>query len=356
MHNLRLYLLGFLLFASAAVTTPLLSLNASRGAVTVAEPPIIGSPDPRFHVTVQFEGSRFPFISCLMNSVYFLYNIGSEDFSGQMRRVSLKRDEYPEVGMVVFPRTIDGTIERRFVIWGLSQGVAHMIRLNRFQAASFTLMCTYLFRMFLPDPDVDRCPDQESRLLIKRCVGKGRAVGMIKLVAWPDTESTQDVTQQPKLSFVNSSSDVQVFSEKRNNTSDNSQNRIFQAQIMMVDSYISPFDVFLLAITVLVEAAELQPRRRLQGYVSRAVSAGSGTPLRIVFEEPMPVRTSSPYFEVQWLRETMVVLPQFMVRKGAFQEAVILVELDGISVADGFLLGSPPVVGMTNVGSNVSVS
>ena len=188
------------------------------------------------------------------------------------------------------------------------------------------------------------------------CVGKGRAVGMIKLVAWPDTKSTQDVTQQPKLSFVNSSSDIQVFSEKRNTTSDNSQNSNFVVQVMMVDSNISPFDVFLLVITVLVEAAELQPRRHLRGYMSKAVSATSGTPLRIVFEEPTPARTSSPYFEVQWLMETMAILPQFMVRKGAFQEAVILVELDGISIADGFLLGSPPVVGMTNVGSNVSVS
>ena len=152
MQNLHFYLLGFLFFASAAITTPLLSLNASRDAVTVAEASMIGTPDPRFHVNVQFEGSKFPFISCLMNSVYFLYTIGSEDFSGQMSRVSLKQDDYPEVGMVVFPRTIDGTIERRFVIWGLSQGVAQMIRLNRFQAASFILMCTYLFRMLFPDP------------------------------------------------------------------------------------------------------------------------------------------------------------------------------------------------------------
>lgn len=182
---------------------------------------------------------------------------------------------------------------------------------------------------------------------------------MIKLVAWPsgrDTKSTHDVTLQPKLSFVNSSSDIQVFSEKRNTTSDNGQNMNFEVRIMMVDSYLSLFDVFLLVITVLVDAAELQSRRRLRGYTSQAVSAGPGTPIRIVFEEPSPARTSLPYFEVQWLMETMAIIPQFMVRKGAFQEAVILVELDGLSIADGYLMESPPAVGMTNVGSNVSVS
>ena len=143
MQNLHLYLLGFLVFASAAVTTPLLLLNASHGAGTVTERPIIGNPDPQFHISVHFEGSKFPFVSCLMNTVDFLYIMGSEDFSGQMRKVSWKQNAHPEVGMIVSPTIIDGTIERRFVIWGLSQGVAHMIHLNRFQAVTFTISCTY---------------------------------------------------------------------------------------------------------------------------------------------------------------------------------------------------------------------
>ena len=143
MQNLHLYLLGFLVFASAAVTTPLLLLNASHGAGTVAEWPTLGSPDPQFHITVHFEGSKFPFVSCLMNTVDFLYIMGLEDFSGQMRKVSWKQNAYPEVGMIVSPSIIDGTIERRFVIWGLSQGVAHMTHLNRFQAVTFTILCTY---------------------------------------------------------------------------------------------------------------------------------------------------------------------------------------------------------------------
>ena len=159
MQNRHLYLLGFLVFASAAVTTPLLLLNASHGVGTVAERPIIGSPDPQFRITVHFEESKFPLISCLMNTVDFLRGIASENFSGRMRKVSWKMNTYPEVKMVISPRTIGGTIERRFVIWGLSQGVAHMIHLNRFQAVTFTLSCKYLLRLFFPDPDVDPCPN-----------------------------------------------------------------------------------------------------------------------------------------------------------------------------------------------------
>lgn len=190
-------------------------------------------------------------------------------------------------------------------------------------------------------------------------VGQGRMVGKIVLVPWPsrrDTTSMQDVTQQPKLSFVNSSSDVQVFSGQSNITSEMSQNFNLQVRIMMTESYISLFDVFLLLITVLADAAELRPARRLRGYTSPAVSAGSETPVRIVFEEPTPARTSSPYFEVRWLVMTLALIPTYMIKKGSFQEALILVELDGVRIANGYLLGSPPEAGMMNVGSNISVS
>ena len=234
-----------------------------------------------------------------------------------------------------------------------------MMHSIRFQAATFTLSCTYLLRMFFPDPDDDPCPNRELSTLIIMCVGQGREVGTIELVAWPsggNTKSTQDVTQEPKLFSVNSSSDIQVFSERRNITSENVQNSNLEVEIQMTDSFISLLGVFLLVITVLVDAAELQPSRRLRGYASPTVNVGSDAPVRIVFKEPTPARTSSPYFEVQWLMTTMATIPHFMVRKGAFQEAVIMVELDGVRLATGFLSEIPFGAGMTNVGSNVSVS
>ena len=360
MQKLHLYLLAFLVSATAAVTTPLLLLNASHGAGIVAERPSTGSPDPQFHFTLQFdEGSKFPPISCLMSTVDLLHVIASEDFLGRMRKLSWKTNDYPEVGIVISPRTIGGTIERRFVIWGLSQGVANMIRLNRFRAVTFTLSCTDIPWMFFPDPDVDPCPNRELRMLIKICVGEGREVGTIKLVPWPSgrkLQPTQDVTQQPKLSFVNSSSNIQVFSEKINITTERSQNSEVDVRIMSADLPIPLYNVFLVVISVLVDAAELRPTTRLRGYTSQAVSADSGTPVRIVFEEPTPARTSPPYFQVRWLMAAVAVIPEYMVRNGAFQEAVILVELDGCRIANGYLLASPPGVGMTTVGSNVSVS
>lgn len=140
MKILLLSLYKFLVLTSAAVISPLVFLNTSHN---VANRPFIGVPDPRFKIEVSFDGPKLPLISCLMNTVKFLVVLGSQDFSGSMEQMVWKLDDYPEVGMVIWPRTEGGRIERRFVIWGLSQGAAHMIHLIRFQTVTFTLSCTY---------------------------------------------------------------------------------------------------------------------------------------------------------------------------------------------------------------------
>ncbi len=154
MKILFLYLFEFLVMSSAAVISPLISLNTSEIMNTVANWPVVGTPDPRFRIEAYFDGPKVPPISCLMNTVNFLVILGLQDFSGRMGQAAWKLDDYPEVGMIVSPRTEGGRIETRFAIWGLSQGVVHMIRLIRFQAVTFTLFCMYSLLSFFRDPNV----------------------------------------------------------------------------------------------------------------------------------------------------------------------------------------------------------
>ena len=154
MKPLLLPLCNFVALISAAVISPLVFLNATEDLNTVADRPIIGSPDPRFKIGVSFDGPRLPLISCLMNTIDLLVILGLQDFSGSMEEASWKFDDYPEVGLFISPRMKGGRIELPFVIWGLSQGAAHMIHLNRFQAVTFTLMCTYSLLLAFPSPYV----------------------------------------------------------------------------------------------------------------------------------------------------------------------------------------------------------
>ena len=154
MRNLFLYLFGLFALTSAAVATPLVPLNESEIVNTVANQPVVGSPDPRFKIEAHFDGPKLPPISCLMNTIAILMILGLENFFRSMEATAWVLDDYPEVGMEVSPSTEDGDIENRFVIWGLSHGAAHMIHLRRFQAVTFTLYCTYLQLLFLPNLDV----------------------------------------------------------------------------------------------------------------------------------------------------------------------------------------------------------
>lgn len=144
------YLFEFLSLTSAAVISPLVFLNTTESVNPVATQPIIGNPNPRFKLEAYFNGPRLPLVSCLMNTVEILMILGLEDFSGNMEKVAWKFGDYPHVGMVISPITDGGRIERRFAIWGLSQGAAHMIHLNRFQAVTFTLSCTCSLLFFFP--------------------------------------------------------------------------------------------------------------------------------------------------------------------------------------------------------------
>lgn len=141
MLYLHFYLFEFLLLTLFATASPFVLLNTSRDVDTVATGPVLETADPRLTVEVKFDGPKFPLISCLMSTVEFLAFLGSEDFSGSMEKVTWKLGRYDEFGIVVAPSTVGGSIERRFVIWGLSLGVDYMIHENHFQAVNFSLLC-----------------------------------------------------------------------------------------------------------------------------------------------------------------------------------------------------------------------
>ena len=141
MLYLHFYLFEFLVLTLAAATSPFVLLNTSRDVDTGANRPGLVTPDPRLTVEIRFDGPKFPLISCLMSTVEFLAFLGSEDFSGSMEKVTWELGRYREFGIVVAPSTVGGSIERRFVIWGLSLGVDYLIHENHFQAVHFTLLC-----------------------------------------------------------------------------------------------------------------------------------------------------------------------------------------------------------------------
>ena len=177
-------------------------------------------------------------------------------------------------------------------------------------------------------------------------------------MAWPSasqgthTNSTQNPTQPSNLSIANPPSSLSLLSRNATITTTNTQNGHLRVRTKLTGSAVPLFDVFLLVMAVLVGAAELEPRERLRQYAFPATGAG----LRIAFTESLPARTSPPFFEVQWLIRSMAFIPKCMIKLGAFKGAVVFVEVDHVSVAEGLLGKNKGGIGLMNVAANVSVS
>lgn len=185
------------------------------------------------------------------------------------------------------------------------------------------------------------------------CTGRGRRVGKIELVAWPDvtrTKSTQNLDQQPYQSFVIPSSDIPAFTKTTNITAGTLRDPEIDVQITPFGSRLDLFSVFLLIFAVLVDAAEMGSTKHLGDYSSPEEDAGS---LQLVFQTPTLAPTRSSYFEAGWLMMAAAMIPDYMIRKGVFREAFIKLHVNGVFVANGFMR---PKLGSMNINSNLSVS
>ena len=188
-------------------------------------------------------------------------------------------------------------------------------------------------------------------------------VGSIGFVAWPKWQSTGglgtplDPTQNPSLY-----STPPTVTESPSNASSSPPSGITNMTapegtpgpdlcvIMGVTGVVLQLlDVFRLIIAVLVDVASLEATHPLQEYVSPPNSA---LDIDITFAQPVIPRTRPPFFEVRWLMQSMIYIPVYMFQKGVFREAGVLLEVDGVRVADGFL-GEKGVGART---SNISTS
>lgn len=150
MKNLLLF--EFLVLNFAAVISPSVFLNNSEFVNAVATQPIVGTPDLRFGIELQFDGPKLEAIVCMLNTVHSLLMLGFRDFLGSMGKASWAFPDHRQVGVVITPSEQGGRIPLRFVIWGLSQGAARMIQMGHFQAVTFALLCTCSLLPACPNP------------------------------------------------------------------------------------------------------------------------------------------------------------------------------------------------------------
>lgn len=133
-----------LILPSIAFATPAQPINSLALTTATANPgtsnPIGPEPiDPRFNMQPVYRATPLNEDECLVAAVQFLGLLGSDPFTGPEETRNYFDDRLPHV--VITPRSprTGGTVEARFLVWGLYLGLKDMIESNRFRNVQLVL-------------------------------------------------------------------------------------------------------------------------------------------------------------------------------------------------------------------------
>lgn len=141
MFTALLQFLIFLVGSSTAANVPSLSLtgysltlNASN---TLPNEQVII--DPRFQITIRYLETMLDVDAYLMNCLGVFGDIALDDADARIIPRTYPEYIVPGVSLATFPKRTGGTIEARFVVWGLYRASSQAMMNNYYQSAEYTL-------------------------------------------------------------------------------------------------------------------------------------------------------------------------------------------------------------------------
>lgn len=325
--------------ALASVIIRPTSLYASNDDIDATRKTTLGVVPDAFNVIPYFEETRLPLFSVLFSIVQALLDEGLEDFNGSMEIVSWVLDDYPEVGITISPNHFGGTMERKFAIWGLCQSASIMINAKKFQAGQV--------RLQWEDEDVGsirfswaKAPRKPRIRPTTKPLRRNAVQDVPANAAWKDPENSELESSHGATTLRDLTSTTAVSAGEE-----------FQLQISALDTVAQVHDVFELVILVMADAAAMGISHAMEGYVSPRFLPK----IDMHFFAPPQPRKSPPFFTGKWLLRVAAAIPKFLIKRGAFREVLMHVDVDGVRVADGFMKNTGRRAGLQLPSSNISV-
>lgn len=303
------------LYSSAENTAPL----GDRG---------FGAVDPGFKVVSQLGDTPLRPIACLINAVNAMANLALQDFYASIGPVIIQLPSYPDVVIrSIAPALGPRTIPLRYILWGLWCGIAFMLDNHNFVTVRLTLslhgrIVGYIMiekpASQLITPVGSNDDDRSGESLEKR--------SDVVLAATSPSKSLVDSPNGTSISLANITS-----------PSSNADGlRVFVAPI---GQGLSVGDFF-------------KPILGCLGYVARFPSTAPVAEFKVhrvdsdmLMEfrnyDPQP-RSEAPFFEYQLIVKALRLLPATVLQLGRWTEVIIVMQVDGIKVGDGWLKKGVP--------------
>ena len=265
---------------------------------------------PELHVVVRRRDPPVPLnrTSCYLSAVEIVQTLALDNYDGDMDVQVFHYRAYPDVTVTFIPTKTLGLMKRSYALFGFVDSTNYMIQYDYFGAMLMELQ----FRSSLVGWIKFEKTEQHSVTATES-----------KTNVSQNLETTNDVLLNPNgtSNLATASDDVDL--------SDPSNAR-FKVLIDFVGGPLPLVGIMVAVLAVMSEAGEhsrtehLEDRWRIQltlWDVRVVVDRFGGQPW-----------TTPPFFDYEWLIKAMVRIPKFMYSQRMFNEARMVLELDGLPI------------------------
>ena len=283
-----------------------------------------GGIDPRFGVDYLFGDIPLRPIACLVNAVSAMSNLALQDFGGNVRPIVARLPNYPDVVIRSDAPTLSpGLTPTRYILWGIWSFALFMMKHDRFQTMHLALGFNGVTVGYIR---VEK-PRAQVLSLAGRTDGSG-AEGFnprsdVALSAPPPSDTLENITwtsNGTSLSLANTTT-----------PSDAGDLRVF---INFFGQRLTNRDFFIPILAGLDYVARFPSTSPVDGFKLHPTDSDTWIEFRDYGSQP---RTEAPFFEYQWVARAFAALAEQMAVLGGGREAIIVMQVDGVNVGDGWI-------------------
>ncbi|CAF9932440.1 MAG: hypothetical protein ALECFALPRED_005291 [Alectoria fallacina] len=297
------------------LTLPLNSTAISNSSATAQS--LYSDPLPipdSFSIKAGAFGPDLEPTTCLFNAVSAFGELALFDYDGLSDSVVFHFSNHPSVIIAVVTPGPGIFVERRFALWGIWLGIRYMMAHHQFQAATFALSWE---DVIVGAVDFARQSTIDGGNGNGNCTYQTCQTGTL-LPSHPHTVN-------PSPTVLNATTPSPVNADN------------LKVTIGLFGHPINLSTIILLLFVTLHDAAQ----HSATDIIPRPYRIGLHTALFLITPTP---RAEAPFPEYDWLIRSLVQLPDFMLNKGKFSEASIVVRMNGAVIIDVSLInaGSGP--------------
>lgn len=325
----------------AVIPTPQNRSNIFATTPLVNTTSLADDVDPRFGFKAIYAETEIQHTACFMNMVELMSQYAKRDWLGQVRRRhGIVLPEYPQVEIAVLPAAPATSIQVRLVIWGIWVGIRDIARVNKFREVEFEVLwedevVAYIYLTKPMDLQIN---------------GSNRTLG---------TDESLVLLSSPE----EAASDILESSYSTENASDGLDAELFTWKPLFPPSAkpLTVVDVFITVMAGIKSVAPHPASEKVPGpYSSAAIDVFAN--MQFYLYKRRAPRTRPPFFQYIHVIKALRLIPAYMLEKKRFCELFFQMEVEGLTVGEGYLQQGhyvPPRFGLGDVlesKENVSLS